>query len=97
MAYNAKLIQSRPNTVVEFFAPSADTIAKLDQFKSEGKITSYTLNELDGDFKRTDTVVYNTEADYSACTADSVLTESTNARATHCTNNGISFSLEIGE
>ena len=32
MAYNAKLIQSRPNTVVEFFAPSADTIAKLDQF-----------------------------------------------------------------
>ena len=64
MAYNAKLIQSRPNTVVEFWSPSAETIAKLDQFKSEGKIISYTLNELEGDFKRTDTVVYNTEADY---------------------------------
>ena len=45
MAYNAKLIQSRPNTVVEFWAPSAETIAKLDQFKSEGKIISYSLNE----------------------------------------------------
>ena len=42
MAYNAKLIQSRPNTVVEFWSPSAETIAKLDQFKSEGKIISYT-------------------------------------------------------
>ena len=97
MAYNAKLIQSRPNTVVEFWSPSAETIAKLDQFKSEGKITSYTLNELDGDFKRTDTVVYKTEEDYTACVSDSVLTQSTNDRATHCTNNGISFSLEIGE
>ena len=46
MAYNAKLIQSRPNTVVEFWSQSAETIAKLDQFKSEGKIISYTLNEL---------------------------------------------------
>ena len=96
MAYNAKLIQSRPNTVVEFFAPSAETIAKLDQFKSEGKIISYSLNELEGDFKRTDTVVYNTADDHASCIGDSVLAESANSRANHCANNGISFSLEIG-
>ena len=96
MAYNAKLIQSRPNTVVEFFAPSAETIAKLDQFKSEGKIISYSLNELEGDFKRTDTVVWNSEFDYNSNKSDSVLDQSGKDRATHCNNNGISFSLEIG-
>ena len=35
MAYNAKLIQSRPNTVVEFFAPSAETIALYDEKASK--------------------------------------------------------------
>ena len=96
MAYNAKLIQSRPNTVVEFFAPSAETIAKLDQFKSEGKIISYTLNELEGDFKRTDTVVYNTADDHASCIADPVLAGSSTAREDHCAINSISTSLEIG-
>ena len=96
MAYNAKLIQSRPNTVVEFWSPSAETIAKLDQFKSEGKIISYTLNETDGDFNRTDTVVWSSEAEHTAGIADSVLAGCAVARATHCTNNGISTSLEIG-
>ena len=96
MAYNAKLIQSRPNTVVEFWSPSAETIAKLDQFKSEGKIISYTLNELEGDFKRTDTVVYNTADDHASCIADPVLAGSSTAREDHCAINSISTSLEIG-
>ena len=61
-----------------------------------GKIISYTLNELEGDFKRTDTVVYNTADDHASCIGDSVLAESANNRANHCANNGISFSLEIG-
>ena len=96
MAYNAKLIQTRPNNMVEFYHPSDEVIAKLEEFKTAGKIISYTLNETDGDLNRSDTVVYNTADDHASCIADSVLAGSAVARATHCTNNGISTSLEIG-
>ena len=96
MAYNAKLIESRPITTVEFYHPSDEIIAKLEEFKTAGKIVSYTLNETDGDFNRTDTVVWSSEAEHAAGIADSVLAGSAVARATHCTNNGISTSLEIG-
>ena len=96
MAYNAKLIQTRPNNMVEFYHPSDEVIAKLEEFKTAGKIISYTLNETDGDLNRSDTVVYNTADDHASCIGDSVLAESANNRANHCANNGISFSLEIG-
>ena len=42
MAYNAKLIQTRPNNMVEFYHPSDEVIAKLEEFKTAGKIISYT-------------------------------------------------------
>ena len=96
MAYNAKLIQSRPNTTVDFYHPSDEVIAKLEEFKAAGKIISYTLNETDGDLNRTDTVVYNTAEDHTSCIADSVLADSAIARSDHCAINSISTSLEIG-
>ena len=96
MAYNAKLIQTRPNNMVEFYHPSDEVIAKLEEFKTAGKIISYTLNETDGDFNRTDTVVWSSAEEHAAGIADPVLANSSVARATHCTNNGISTSLEIG-
>ena len=96
MAYNAKLIQTRPNNMVEFYHPSDEVIAKLEEFKTAGKIISYTLNETDGDFNRTDTVVWSSQEEHAAGIVDSVLGGSAVARATHCTNNGISTSLEIG-
>ena len=96
MAYNAKLIQSRPNNMVEFYHPSDEVIAKLEEFKTAGKIISYTLNETDGDLNRSDTVVYNTADDHASCIADPVLAGSSTAREDHCAINSISTSLEIG-
>ena len=68
----------------------------ISTFKTAGKIISYTLNETDGDFNRTDTVVWSSQEEHGAGIVDSVLGGSAVARATHCTNNGISTSLEIG-
>ena len=96
MAYNAKLIQTRPNNMVEFYHPSDEIIAKLEEFKTAGKIVSYTLNETDGAFNRSDTVVYNTADDHASCIADPVLAGSSTAREDHCAINSISTSLEIG-
>lgn len=95
MSYNTRLVQARPNTNVSFFHPSDAVVAKLEEFKAQGKILSINLNQLSEDnLTKTMSVVYNTADDFATCVADQTLAESATARTGHCSANNISFSLE---
>ena len=95
MSYNSRLIQARPNTNVSFFHPSDAVVAKLEEFKTQGKIISFNLNELSEDgLTKTMSIVYNAIGDFTSCVADTTLAESATARAAHCASNNISFSIE---
>ena len=44
MSYTVRLVQSRPNTGVEFYTPGTAQTNKLEEWKTAGKVISYNLN-----------------------------------------------------
>ena len=49
MSYTVRLVQSRPNTGVEFYTPGTAQTNKLEEWKTAGKVISYNLNSLSAD------------------------------------------------
>jgi len=95
MSYTVRLVQSRPNTDTEFWAPPADQVARLEEWKSAGKIVSYEIANLSEDQKvNTSSVVLNAITDFADFETDSKFLEGTNARIAHCAANAISYSVE---
>ncbi len=95
MSYTVRLVQSRPNTGVEFWAPPANQIAKLDEWKGSGKIESYTLDTISEDqLSKTMSVTLNAITDFADFETEAVFLEGTNARIAHCAANAISYSVE---
>lgn len=95
MSYTVRLVQSRPNTGVEFWTPPANQIAKLDEWKASGKIESYTLDDISEDqLGKTMSVTLAQITDFADFETDSTFLEGTNARIAHCAANSISYSVE---
>ena len=95
MSFTAKLIQSRPSTSVEFFSPTSELIARMDELKVEGKIISYDLNQISSDnLIKIMQITYDTADSHTTIINESVFINSANSRANHCAVNGISFSVE---
>ena len=96
MAYIRKLIQTRPNTGVDFFTQNADGVAKTNEYVSAGKITADGIVDVisEDQLTKTSTMTFNTQEDYNEYSLESVIEQNKNARVTHCQNNSISWSVE---
>ena len=98
MSYTVRLVQSRPNTGVEFYTPGSTQLDRLEEWKTAGKIISYNLSSLSADqLTKTSTIEFNAEGNYTEFFADSVFDEGAQARIAHNTANSISYSLETPE
>ena len=96
MAYTRKLIQTRPNTGVDFFTQNADGVTKTNEYISEGKITADGIVDVisEDQLTKTSTMVFGTKDDYNAYSLESAIEQNKNARKTYCQNNSISWSVE---
>ena len=95
MSYIRYIKQTRPDTDTAFFSPTAETIAKMDEYKSAGKIESYNLeyiseNNLNKEIK----ITFDNVSSFDEFMTEDLIIASASARTTHCTNNSISYSLE---
>tara|TARA_B100000902_G_C27192359_1_gene854561 strand:+ start:680 stop:976 length:297 start_codon:yes stop_codon:yes gene_type:complete len=98
MSYTIRLVQTRPNTGVEFWTPTAGQVAKIEEWVGLGKIESHNLNTISEDqLSKTMSVTLASEADFRDFETDETLLEGTNSRIAHCTANSISYSLETDE
>tara|TARA_B100000035_G_C20657450_1_gene403764 strand:- start:60 stop:353 length:294 start_codon:yes stop_codon:yes gene_type:complete len=95
MSYIRYIRQTRPNTDTTFFSPTAEVVAKMDEYKSAGKIESYNLetisaNQLNKEIK----ITFNNVTSFNEFMTEDLVLTSASARTNHCTNNSISYSLE---
>tara|TARA_B100001939_G_scaffold178384_1_gene153747 strand:+ start:371 stop:667 length:297 start_codon:yes stop_codon:yes gene_type:complete len=98
MSYTVRLVQSRPNTGVEFYTPGSTQLDRLEEWKTAGKIISYNLSSLSADqLTKTSTIEFNAEGNYTEFFGDSVFDEAAQARIEYNTANNISYSLETPE
>ena len=90
-----KLIQQRPNTEVPFYTPSADSLARINQYVSNGVITAAPTNETsDNGLINTLTMHIVNDNDYDTLANDPVFVAEKQARNTHCASNSISYNVE---
>lgn len=95
MSYTRKIIQQRLNTGVEFYTPADDVVAKLEEYKSSGKIESYSLNILsENTLVKTILITFKDTSSFDDFMTNDIIVQSARSRAQHCENNLISFSLE---
>ena len=95
MSYVRNIKQTRPNTSTDFFSPTAEVVAKMDEYQSSGKIESYNLetisaNQLNKEIK----ITFNNETSFNEFISEDVIIASKLARTNYCSNNSISYSLE---
>ena len=90
-----KLVQQRPNTEVPFYTPSADSLARINQYVSNGVITAAPTNETsDNGLVNTLTMYIVNDVDYETLANDPVFLLEKQARITHCTENSITWNVE---
>jgi len=95
MSYIRYIKQTRPNTSTSFFSPSAEVVAKINEYQSVGKIESYNLetisaNQLNKEIK----ITFNNEINFNEFISEDLIIASKLARTNHCSDNSISYSLE---
>ena len=95
MSYIRYIKQTRPNTDTVFFTPAAEAIAKMDEYKTAGKVESYNLetiseNQLNKEIK----ITFDNVNSFDEFMTEEIIIASASARTTHCTDNSISYSLE---
>ena len=83
-----KLIQTRPNTSVDFFTPSAEVLNLLNQY-TESAVTTVVS---DDNLTQTITVIMN-ETDYNSLDGNAILENSKTDRENYCNNNSITFNI----
>ena len=97
MAVTYKLIQQRPSTEVDFWATDqADIIARVEEYKTAGKIISYDFTGTISEdlLVKTMSVTFNNDDTYQEYINDDILNANTNKRVKHCEDNSISWSIE---
>ena len=98
MSYTVQLVQTRPNTEIDFFNTSSEGIARIEEWITAGKIISYTLHSLSEDqLTSTSTFVYGSAANYAEYIDDAVFQEQSNNRVDWNNANSISYSIQTPE
>ena len=95
MSYIRYIKQTRANTDTAFFSPSAEVVAKIDEYRAAGKIESYNLetiseNQLNKEIK----IVFNSLDSFDEFMIEELIIASATKRGEYCTENFISYSLE---
>lgn len=95
MSYIRYIKQTRPNTDTAFFSPTAEVVAKMDEYRSTGKIESYNLETISADqLSKEIKITFDNVTSFNEFINEDLIIESKLARGTHCSNNSISYSLE---
>ena len=98
MSYTVRLVQSRPNTGVEFSSPGSEITTRLEEWKAAGKIESYVLSSISADnLSKTSTIVFGNVGNYAEFFDDTVFNQAAQDRIAHCEANSISYSVETPE
>ena len=95
MSYKVRTIYTRPNAEVSLHTPSTEYTAVIDTYFNAGKITEKPVESIDG-LTHTYTMIFDSEASCNEFKAESVTADNFTARASHCTSNSISYSIERG-
>ncbi len=99
MSYTVRLVQSRPNTGVEFYAPGSAQLDRLEEWKTASKIISHSLDNLSADeLTKTSSIEFaagDNCAEYMF--DDEIFNDASQTRKEYNTVNGISYSLETPE
>jgi len=99
MSYTVRLVQSRPNTGVEFYAPGSAQLDRLEEWKTASKIISHSLDNLSADeLTKTSSIEFaagDNCAEYMF--DDEIFNDASQTRKDYNTANGISDSLETPE
>lgn len=95
MSYIRYVRQTRLDTDTAFFSPSAEAIAKMDEYKAAGKIESYNLetiseNQLNKEIK----ITFDRVESYDEFNDEDVILDNKGDRTSYCQANYISYSLE---
>src|SRR5210317_399880 len=95
MSYIRYIKQTRANTDTAFFSPSAEVVAKMDEYRTAGKIESYNLeiiseNQLNKEIK----ITFDNVNSFDEFMDEDIILDSATARTSYCTTNTISYSLE---
>tara|TARA_X000000368_G_C22715624_1_gene572962 strand:- start:12 stop:311 length:300 start_codon:yes stop_codon:yes gene_type:complete len=97
MAVTHKLIQQRPSAEVDFWSTDqADIIARVEEYKTAGKIISYDFTGTISEdlLVKTMSVTFNNDDAYQEYMNDDILNVNTDKRVKHCEDNSISWSVE---
>lgn len=95
MSYIRYIKQNRLNTDILFFSPSADAIAKMDEYVASGKIENYNLDNVSGnELYKEIKIVFNNTTSFDEFINEEIILNSKLARNNHCSTNHISYSLE---
>ncbi len=98
MSYTVRLVQSRPNTGVEFYAPGSAPLDRLEEWKTAGKIISHSLDNLSADeLTKTSSIEFAAGDNYTEFFDDEIFNDASQTRKEYNTVNGISYSLETPE
>ena len=95
MSYIRYVRQTRLDTDTAFFSPSAEAIAKMNEYKAAGKIESYNLetiseNQLNKEIK----ITFDRVESYDEFNDEDVILDNKADRTAYCQANYISYSLE---
>src|SRR5210317_1437549 len=95
MSYIRYIKQTRPNTDTDFFSPTAEVVAKMDEYQSAGKIESYNLETISADqLNKEIKITFNNVTSFNEFINEDLIIANKLARTNHCSDNSISYSLE---
>lgn len=94
MAHWSLVTYTRPNSLTNWFTPSDEVLAKIEEFKTANKILTYEKSTSADTLKQYYKIQFS-NTDASAEFADlPECVENYTVRQTYCTNNGITINTE---
>ena len=95
MSYKVRAQYTKPNAEVSLHTPPAEYTNLINTMFDAGKITQKPVETIDG-LNYTYELIFANEEAFNEFIEQDVATENYNTRASHCSNNSISYSIEQG-
>ncbi len=93
MSYKVRVKYTKPSAEVSLHTPSAEYTNLINTMFDSGKITQKPVETIDG-LNYTYEMIFDNEESFTEFSVQEVASENHNTRATHCSNNSISYSVE---
>ena len=95
MSYKVKVKYTKPSADVSLHTPPTAYINLINTMFDDGKITQKPVETIDG-LNYTYELIFANEEAFNEFIEQDIATENYNTRASHCSNNSISYSIEQG-